>query len=178
MQILGTVKVNQYDPDQHVARGQIIESLDVIERGAHVGPLVRSFSVTPPRRNDAEVTAHVLASLHPNVLFGQNQVVFLDKGEAAGLKPGNRLFVVRRGDAWRNSLVTPAAGYRVSPDDERPMPPMENTPGPHRAADKYPDEVVAELRILAVKKETSVAFVSQSTHEIEVNDLAVARKGY
>jgi hypothetical protein len=178
VQILGTVRVDQYSPQDHLGRAKVIESLDVIERGALVGPLERKFEVVPPVRNDAEVTAHVLASLHPNELFGQNQVVFIDKGASAGLMPGNRLFVVRRGDAWRKSLVTPGAGYRVSADDERPMPPMENTPGPHRAEDKYPDEVIAELRILAVKKETAVALVTQSLHEIEVNDAAVARKGY
>ncbi|HEY5148067.1 MAG TPA: LysM peptidoglycan-binding domain-containing protein, partial [Polyangiaceae bacterium] len=128
--------------------------------------------------NETDVQAHVLASLHPNELFGQNQVVFIDKGDTAGLKPGNRLFIVRRGDAWRRSLVTPGAGYRVSADDERPMPPMENTPGARREEEKYPDEVVAELRVLAVKKESAVCLVTQARLEIELNDLAVARKGY
>ena len=162
----------------HTARARVVESLDVIERGASVGPIERSFRVVPPRRNDIDVQAHVLASLHPNILFGQNQVVFIDKGDAAGLKPGNRLFVIRRGDAWRQSLVTPGAGYRVSADDERPMPPMEKTPGARHEEDKYPDEVVAELRVLAVKKDTAACLVTQSRHEIEVSDLAVARKGY
>jgi hypothetical protein len=178
VQILGTVRVDQYDPHDHLARARIVESLDTIERGASVGPIDRKFEIVAPRRNDADVQAHVLASLHPNELFGQNQVVFIDKGAAAGLKPGNRLFVVRRGDAWRQSLVTPGAGYRVSADDERPMPPMEMTPGPHRDEDKYPDEVVAELRVLAVKKATAACLVAQSRHEIEVNDVAVAQKGY
>ena len=74
--------------------------------------------------------------------------------------------------------MTPGAGYRVSADDERPMPPMENTPGARHEEEKYPDEVVAELRVLAVKKETAACLVTQSRLEIEVNDLAVARKGY
>jgi hypothetical protein len=178
VQILGTVRVDQYTPQDHTARARVVESLDVIERGASVGPIERSFQVVPPRRNDADVQAHVLASLHPNILFGQNQVVFIDKGAAAGLKPGNRLFVVRRGDAWRRSLVTPGAGYRVSADDERPMPPMENTPSARHEEERYPDEVVAELRVLAVKKDTAACLVTQSRHEIEVSDLAVARKGY
>jgi len=134
--------------------------------------------VVAPVRNDTDLQAHVLASLHPNILFGQNQVIFIDKGEKAGLKAGNRLFIVRRGDAWRRSLVTPGAGYRVSADDERPMPPMEATPGARREEEKYPDEVVAELRVLAVKKESAVCLVTQARLEIEVNDLAVARKGY
>jgi hypothetical protein len=178
VQILGTVRVDQYTPQDHTARARVVESLDVIERGASVGPIERSFQVVAPRRNDTDLQAHVLASLHPNILFGQNQVVFIDKGEAAGLKPGNRLFVVRRGDAWRRSLVTPGAGYRVSADDERPMPPMEPTPGARHEDEKYPDEVVAELRVLAVKKDTAACLVAQARHEIEVNDVAVARKGY
>ncbi len=122
--------------------------------------------------------AHVLASVHPHVFYGQNSVVFIDKGEAAGLKPGNRLFVVRRGDAWRNSLVTPAAGYRVSPDDERPMPPMEKTPGARRGEQSYPDEVVGELRVLSVRKDSATCLVTQASQEIEIHELAVARKGY
>jgi hypothetical protein len=178
VQILGTVRIDQYDPQDHMARAKIVESLDVIERGAFVGPLERRFAIVPPLRNAVDVQAHVLASLHPNEFFGQNQVVFIDKGDSAGLKPGNRLFVVRRGDAWRRSLVTPGAGFRVSPDDETPMPPMENTPGLRRDEEKYPDEVVAELRVLSVKKESAVCLVAQSRLEIELHDLAVARKGY
>ena len=178
VQILGTVKVNQYDPDQRVARGQIIESLDVIERGARVGPLARSFSVTPPRRNDADVTAHVLASVHPNEFFGQNQVVFIDKGEASGLQPGNRLFVMRHGDAWRSTLVSAGSGLRISADDERPMPESEQTPGSKKDDSRYPEEVIAELRVLAVKKDSGVCLVTQARSEIEIHDTAVARKGY
>ncbi len=178
VQVLGTVRIDQYNPQDHTARARVVESLDVIERGASVGPVDRTFEVVAPRRNDVDVQAHVLASLHPNVLFGQNQVVFIDKGDAGGLKPGNRLFVVRRGDAWRKSLVTPGAGYRVSADDERPMPPMEKTPGARHEDERYPDEVVAELRVLATKKDSAACLVTQSRHEIEVGDLAVARKGY
>jgi hypothetical protein len=178
VQILGTARVDQWNPHDRIARAQIVETLDVIERGASIGPIARRFDIVAPKRNDAEVRARVLASLHPNILFGQNQVVFIDKGDAAGLKPGNRLFVMRRGDAWRTSLVTPGAGYRVSPDDERPLPPMEKTPGASRTEDKYPDEVVAELRVVSVKKESAACLVTQSVHEIETNDVAVARRGY
>jgi hypothetical protein len=180
VQILGTARIDQYNPKTHVARAKVIESLDVIERGALVGPLARRFEIVPPRRNELaqDVQAHVLASLHPNEFFGQNQVVFIDAGESKGLKPGNRLQIMRRGDAWRRSLVSSAAGYRVSPDDERPMPPMEQTPGARREDERYPDEVVAELRVVAVKKDSSVCVVTQSRVEVELYDLAVARKGY
>jgi hypothetical protein len=178
VQILGTARVDDYNAHDRVARAKIIETLDVIERGANIGPLERRFEIVPPRRNEVDVQARVLASVHPHAFYGQNNVVFIDKGEAAGLKRGNRLFILRRGDAWRQSLVTRGAGYRVSPDDERPMPPMEKTPGSKRQEDTYPDEVVGELRVLSVKKDSAVCLVSQSRLEIEVSDVAVARKGY
>jgi hypothetical protein len=178
VQILGTVRIDGWNPRERVARAKIVEALDVIERGAKVGPLSRNFAIVPPLRNERDVQAHVLASLRPNEFFGQNQVVFIDKGEAAGLKPGNRLFVVRHGDAWRQTLVNPEAGHRISPDDERPMPPMEQTPGARSDDRKYPEEVVAELRVLAVKKDTATCLVAQSRSEIELRDLAVARTGY
>jgi hypothetical protein len=178
VQILGTARVDDYNAHDRIARAKIVETLDVIERGANVGPLERRFEIVAPRRNDVEVQARVLASVHPHAFYGQNAVVFIDKGDAAGLRPGNRLFILRRGDAWRQSLVTRGAGYRVSPDDERPMPPMEKTPGSKRQESSYPDEVVGELRVLSVKKDTSVCLVTQSRLEIETSDIAVARKGY
>jgi hypothetical protein len=178
VQIGGTARIDQWDAQDRVARARIVESLNVIERGEKVGPLDRSFSVVPPRRNEADVQAHVLASLHPNEFFGENQVVFIDRGEDAGLKIGNRLFVMRRGDAWRQSLIEPHAGDRVSADDETPMPPMEQTPGSRSDERHYPDEVVAEMRVVSLKKDTATCLMTQSRVEIEPFDRAVARKGY
>lgn len=178
VQINGTARVDQWDPQTRIARAQIIESLGVIERGARVGPLARRFQIVPPVRNDTDVQAHVLAAIHPEEFFGQNQVVFIDKGQDDGLKPGNRLFIMRRGDAWRRTLVTPSAGYRVSPDDERAMPPMEQTPGSRKDEQNFPDEVVGELRVVSVRKNTAACLVTESKVEIDPYDLAVARKGY
>jgi hypothetical protein len=178
VQIGGTARIDQWDAQDRVARAKIVESLNVIERGAKVGPLDRTFNVVPPRRNDTDVQAHVLASLHPNEFFGENQIVFIDKGEEAGLKVGNRLFVMRRGDAWRSSLVESHAGDRVSPDDETPMPPMEQVPGSRSDEPNYPEEVVAEMRVISVKKDTATCLLTHSRKEIEPYDRAVARKGY
>jgi hypothetical protein len=178
VQIGGTARIDQWDAQDRVARARVVETLNVIERGAKVGPLDRTFKVVPPKRNDLDVQAHVLASLHPNEFFGENQVIFIDKGEDAGLKVGNRLFVMRRGDAWRRSLVHPHSGDRVSPDDERPLPPMEQTPGSRSDEPNYPDEVIGEMRVVSLKKDSATCLLTHSRLEIEANDLAVARKGY
>jgi hypothetical protein len=179
VQIGGTARIDNWNAEDRVARARVVESLNVIERGAKVGPLSRAFEVVPPRRNDVDVPdAHVLASLFPHEFYGQNQIVFIDKGEKDGLKVGNRLTVMRRGDAWRKTLVTGHAGNRVSPDDEKPMPPLERTPGSNQDEAHYPEEPVAELRVVALKNETATCLVTQSRVEIEAYDRAVARKGY
>jgi len=178
VQIQGTARIDQFSAADRVARAQVVEALNVIERGAKVGPLARSFEVVPAVRDTADVQAHVLASVNPNEFFGQNQVVFIDKGAAAGLAPGNRLVIVRRGDAWRSTLVAPIAGYRVSPDDDKPMPPMENTPGTRKDDGTLPEETIADLRVVATRKDTSTCIVVQARKEIEIGDSVVARKGY
>ncbi len=178
VQLLGTVRIDEWNPQERVARAQIVETLDTIERGNKVGPIARSFLVVSPVTNQSEVTAHVLASLRPNEIFGQNQIVFIDKGEAAGLQPGNRLVVRRRGDAWRKTLVTEGAGYRISTDNERPMPPMEMTPGSHAEDATFPQEIVAELRVLTTRRESAACLVTQARVEIDTHDIAYARKGY
>jgi hypothetical protein len=184
IQILGTVRVDQWNPETRVARARVTEALDVIERGEVVGPIVRRYEVVPPKRNDADLQARVLASIHPIQFYGENQLVFIDKGDAAGLKPGNRLFIVRRGDPWRRSLQTTGMAssgmqnYHISTDDEKPLPPAVRIPAPSRSEEKYPEETIGELRVLETKKDSSVCMVTQSAQEIEPYDVAVARKGY
>lgn len=175
VQLQGTVRVDRWDPGTRIARGQVIESLDVIERGARIGPVGRRFQVVPPVRNEKDVNAQVLASVYPHNFYGQNQVVFIDKGDEDGLKVGNRLFVIRRGDAWRKSLASDVAGLRIALESDSPAA-IENPPT--IGDSKAPMEVIGELRILTVRKHTAAALVTQSTKEIELADSAVARKGY
>lgn len=176
IQLQGSLRVNQYNPQTHIARATITESLDVIERGSRVGPVGRRFQVVPPVRNEKDIRAHIIASVHPHNFYGQNQVLFIDQGADDGLKVGNRLFIVRRGDAWRRSLATPGAANRITPESEK-LPEMEKTPGT-RDESKYPDEIIGELRVLAVRAHSATCVVTQSKAELERDDMAQARKGY
>ena len=178
VEILGTVRVESYDSDKKIARGRIIESLDVIERGANIGPLGRRFDVVPPARNKGDVVAHITYSINPRVFHARDQVVFLDKGSDDGLVPGNRLFILRRGDGWRPTLQGSGdlSDKRIR-DTERLGPETESILGTKR--DKaYPDEIVGEVRVLRVREKTATCLVTTSRAEIVDGDLAVARKGY
>src|SRR5262249_3647239 len=67
VKVLGTVKIDGVDPKTHVARATITESLDVIERGAKIGPVRRRFDVVPPLKSDKTISAVVLNSIYPHV---------------------------------------------------------------------------------------------------------------
>jgi hypothetical protein len=174
--IQGTARVDQWNAKDRVARARITEALDAIERGARVGPVVRRFEVVPPARNDKDITAKVLTSVQPHQLFGQNQVVFLDQGDEAGLRPGNRLFVLRKGDAWHGTQTTGTSAKRIALEDDSPAA-TETVPTPRNPA-ALPEEVQAELRVINVRKNTAMALVINSKHEIEAGDRAYARRGY
>jgi hypothetical protein len=174
--INGTVKVDSYDPKTRVARARVTESLDVIERGANIGPVRRRFDVVPPVKNRANVTARVLTGVYPLVYVAANQVVFLDRGSEDGLEPGNRLVVTRRGDVWRSTVSSKAARDRVRMDSTKNAE-VETTPLAGEN-DKFPEEQVAELRVLSTEKYASVALVTQSRRELVSGDVAVARSGF
>jgi hypothetical protein len=173
--VLGTVKIDSVDTQKNVARARITESLDVIERGSRIGPVRRKFDVVPPLAAEKNVTARVLTSLYPLVYMAQNQVIFLDRGSEDGLKPGNRLTVMRRGDTWRSSLTARMAGDRMRTDvPENGQVERTPLPGDNQS---FPAEQVAELRVLTTERYSSLAIVMTSKRELVPGDLAVARAG-
>ena len=159
-------------------RGRILESLDVIERGARVGSVQRRFDVVSPRKSDKDLEAKILASLYPHHMFGQNQVIFIDKGKEDGVAPGMRFFAVRRGDKWAQNIdaAGPTAKMRPRVDDDRAAIVDKMQYGVDE--DLLPDETYAEMRVLSVRDHTCVALVTAALHEVERNAVLVLRSGY
>jgi len=176
--VKGTVRIDQFDPRTRIARGEIIESVDVVERGNKLGPVSRNLDLVAPRPSRANLRARVLTSLYPHVFMSEHQIVFLDRGTKDGLRPGNRLFVVRRGDSWRRSLrdASTMARDRVRMDVPDPVQ-LESTPL-RGNEQNFPDEIIAELRVLRTNELSSVALVTTSHREVMSGDRAEARKGY
>ena len=176
--IRGTVKIERVNPKTRMVRAKIIESLDVIERGAKVGPVGRRFDVVAPVVSDQDVDATILASVYPHQFYGQNQVVFIDKGEKEGVKPGMRFFAIRRGDGWQKMLknVGPYTDKRSVVEDDRNAI-IEATPTPPPES-RLPDETYAECRVIRTREHTAMVMVTASTSEIERSARLVAKKGY
>jgi hypothetical protein len=132
----------------------------------------------PPASSQVDLRARVLTSMYPHLMMGGDQVVFIDRGANDGLKLGNRLFIVRRGDSWRRTLVTTTimakSRIRMEVPDRIEI---EETPL-HGDEEDFPEEVVAELRIIRAHRFASLAIITESREEIEPGDQAVARKGF
>jgi hypothetical protein len=175
--VTGTVKIDRWDPKTRIARAMVSESVDTIERGSKVGPVGRRFDVVAPKPSAKVVEARVLTSFYPHVYMSQNQVVFIDHGSDDGLEPGNTLFVLRKGDTWRSSLVlnSKMARDRMRIDSPEHVD-LETTPL-RGDVDKFPEEATAELRVLRVEKLSALALVTQSRREVVAGDRAVTLPG-
>jgi hypothetical protein len=175
VEIQGSIRVDQWNPKTGIARGRITESVDTIERGARVGPMERTFEIVPPARNESDVDAKVLTSVSPHILYGSNQVVFIDAGTKAGLKAGNRVFIVRKGDGYHRSLPSKSAAKRIAIESDSAAQ-IETVPEANPSA--LPPEFEGELRVINARENSSLCIVLNSRREIESGDVVVGRKGY
>ena len=82
-----------------------------------------------------------------------------------------------RGDAWRRTLETTSvmARSRIRMDTPERLD-LEVT-ALEGDEDEFPQEVVAELRVIRSHRFSSLALVTESQEEIEPGDQAVTRKG-
>ncbi len=162
--ILGTVRIDEWDSEQRTARGTILEALEPIERGFVVAPTPRRFEVVPPARSERDLETRVVASLDEQRLVGTEQLVFIPVGEEDGVRLGNRFFVIRRGDDWRSDIApsqTEAATVSLPQEPE-----------------EYPEETIAEARVVALRPHSAGLFVTAATRPVVVGDVVRMREGY
>jgi hypothetical protein len=154
VEVLGIVRVISYDPEKKIARVVVDESIHPIERGTMIGPVHRRFSLVPPVVNDRELKGHVIAFLDPVILAATHQIVFVDRGQTHGVKDGNRFFVIEKRDRFRKS--------QEEPDDR----------------EGYPFEVLAEMRVVETRPNTSTCLITASVMELAVGAEVEMVKGY
>lgn len=154
VEILGRARVTSYDRDKRLARAVIPEAYQPIERGALVGPVRQDLRLVAPVANERELKGHIVAIFDPVVLAAEHQIVFVDRGTEQGVRDGNRFFVIEQRDTYRKSL-----GQR---DDRK----------------GYPFEVIAELRVVEARPNTSTCLVTGSVRELEIGVEVEMVKGY
>jgi len=154
VRIYGDIVVDQI-AEGNVARGTLVDLNNPVERGYAVSARVKAWKRIEPLPSEVNVEARIVASFSPTILLATENFVVLSAGGKAGLRPGNRSFVVRRGDGQRSL--------------------MEDWD--HQEAG-YPKDVVAELWILDVKDDTAVAWVARANKELRVGELTEVRRGH
>jgi hypothetical protein len=165
VRIFGTVRLRSYDPERRIGRAVITEALDPIERGFRIANIPRRFELVNAVPNDIDFDTRVIAALRPYELNGDYQVVFVEGGAEQGVKVGNRFFIIRSGDEWRENLIhsEDAAGATLPDEDE---------------LDDYPEEIIAEGRVVNVRPESSALIITRSITEVVMGDRAEMRRGY
>lgn len=168
VRIFGTVRLRNYDRDRQIGRAVITEALDPIERGYRIASIPRRFEMVPPVPNDRDTQGEVVAALRPRSFHADQQIVFVDLGEEAGLRLGNRLFVVREADEWRRTFDDLGQGERYVgehfPNADRP--------------DEYPPEIIAEGRVVSLRPNTAALMVTRSVREVVIGDRVEMRQGF
>jgi hypothetical protein len=148
--ILGTLEVVSVKKDKR-ARGVIVQANQEIERGAKVGPLVKSYKTVPPVQPTADAQGTIVGLLTRDQLIGDGEVVFLSLGKSSGIAVGNRMTVVRRGDALPDTMEKGAGA-----DDRR-----------------FPARALGEIVVVEVGDKISVGLVTLSVQEMSVGDLVM-----
>jgi hypothetical protein len=150
VKILGTLEVLSVQEDKR-ARAVITDASYEIERGAKVGPLVTKFKNVPPVAPKVNAQAPIVAMLAHDQLIGQGEVVFVALGKKSGVEVGNRMFVVRRGDAYPGTMDS-----QIGDDDRR-----------------FPARALGEVVIVEVGENVSIALVTLSVQEMSIGDLVM-----
>ncbi len=153
VRILGTVEIVSVKEDKR-ARGVLVEANQEIERGAKVGPLLKQFANVQPVPPKVDAQGSIVAMLTKDQLIGQGEVVFVDLGKDSGVEPGNRMFVVRRGDA-----LPPKSKTTVGQDDRR-----------------FPARPLGEVVIVEVGEKVSIGLVTLAVQEMGIGDIVMMQK--
>lgn len=166
IKIQGSVLVTSFDAEKSVARATIVETIDPIERGMSVIKMDRRFIVEPAQPNRSNVSAKIIGSTEARRLLAQGNVVFLNVGRDKGIVPGNRFFVVRQGDEWQESM----SGDAKEMGSIVPLTKYDRS--------ELPKEVVAELRVIGVRKKVTIAVITRSNVDVFQNEKVEMRVGY
>lgn len=150
VRVAGTLEVVSVKQDKR-ARGVILSANREIQRGMKVGPLVKMYKNVPPVAPTVDAQGSIVGMLAKDQLIGDGEVVFISVGKKSGVVPGNRMFVVRRGDA-----LPPRMDDGVGKDDRR-----------------FPARALGEIVVVEVGEKVSVGLVTLSVQEMEIGDIVM-----
>jgi hypothetical protein len=154
VKVRGDIVIDQIAGDD-IARGTITDVIDIVERGARVSSAIRQFKRIEPRPSEVNLEGRIIATFTPVQFLSAERFVVLNRGRRDGVQVGNRNFIIRRGDGFREVLES---WEKLDP--------------------KFPKEVVGEIWVVDVRDNASVAWIARSSKELLVGEVTEMRKGY
>lgn len=129
------------------AEATVVESVRPVERGQRVGELKTRFVRVEPSPNEVSTNGLVVETIRDLSINGESQFVIVNLGAADGIRRGNVLEVVQKGDAY-------------TPDHRLHQPYDEG----------HPRRVLATLLVLQIEGESALTVVTESTREVVIGD--------
>ncbi|PRQ07118.1 LysM peptidoglycan-binding domain-containing protein [Enhygromyxa salina] len=129
------------------AEAEIVDSVRPVERGQRVGELKTRFARVGPTANEVTINGLVVETIREHTINGEAQFVIINIGASDGVRRGNTLEVVQKGDAY-----TP---------DHRLHQPYEKG---------HPRRVYASLLVLQIEGDSALTVVTESLREIVTGD--------
>ena len=153
---LGTIEVLKV-PKGALPVARVLETFDVIERGDRLNVLRDDQRNVSPTDATVDLEGSIIEELRVvnNELIGEDNLVIIDLGKKQGLKVGNMVMVVRRGDAL-DDVGSPDG----VPEDDK----------------SYPYEVIADLMVMDVSESSAIAVVVNAVVEIGKGEKVLVRK--
>lgn len=145
VEVVGEVYVREIAEES--AAAEIVESVNPIERGQRVGELKTRFTRVTTAPNEVTINGLVVETFQNQSINGEAQFLIVNLGAEDGIRRGNTMEVVQKGDAY-------------TPDHRL-----------HQPYDKgHPRRVLAHLLVLQVEGDSALTVVTYSTREIVVGD--------
>jgi hypothetical protein len=145
VEVVGEVYVR--DVAEQSAAAEIVESVQPVERGQRVGELKTRFTRVSTSANEVTINGLVVETLRNATINGEDQFLVVNLGAEDGIRRGNTMEVVQKGDAYTSD-------HRL-----------------HQPYDKgHPRRIIAHVLVLQVEADSALTVVTYSTREVIAGD--------
>lgn len=145
VEVVGEVYVTRVA--EKSAEASIVDSVQPIERGLRVGELKTRFSRVSSTSNEVTANGVVVETIRDATITGEEQFVIVNLGSDDGIRRGNTMEVVEKGDAY-------------SPDHALRQPYEKG----------HPRRVLGNLLVLQVEEDSALTVVTFSLQELVIGN--------
>ncbi len=146
IKILGRLKITKVE--QSVSTATITQSFEEIKVHDKLVPYEPGTTTIDLALAQNPVQGYVICGKHDLTIYGENDVVYIDRGSDEGIQPGNTFVIYK---------------------DREPV----EDPSTHETL-HLPKEILGKLTVIKVQGKTSTAVITKSVREIKIGDRILA----